>query len=108
MAKTATATKTEHLAAVVGEDPEADERAALNAEVITLEWKGHEFTLPKRRGRWPTRAAREFGRDNHLEAIVILLGDEAWEQLLELCPVVDDINEFATYAGNKIAAEVVP
>ncbi|QEA10783.1 tail assembly chaperone [Mycobacterium phage Weirdo19] len=110
MAKTAAK---EHLSPVVGEDLDADDQAAeaaeaLNRAVVTLEWKGQTFTLPKRRGRWPTRAAREFGRENHLGAIVALLGEEAWARLEELCPVVDDINEFANYAGEKIAAECIP
>ncbi|ORA24949.1 hypothetical protein BST13_33495 [Mycobacterium aquaticum] len=85
----------------------AAEREALNKAVVTLEWKGQTFTLPKRRGRWPTKAAREFARGNHLEGIAVILGDEAYARLEELCPVVDDLNEFADYAGEKIQSECV-
>ena len=97
---------TGHLSAV--DDAEVDGREALNKAVVELAWKGQTFTIPKRRGRWPTRAAREFNRENYVEAIVALLGEEQWARLEELCPLVDDINEFAEYAGPKINAECVP
>ena len=114
MAKNSTATA-EHLAPIVGEDLDADDGAAeaaeqekLNKAVVTLEWKGQTFTLPKRRGRWPTRAVREFGRDRHLEGIAVLIGEEAYAQLEALCPLADDMNEFADYAGGMIKRECVP
>lgn len=89
--------------------PDSDDEAPedLNAAVVTLEWKGQTFTLPKRRGRWPTRAAREFARENYLEAIIALIGEEAYQRLEELCPVVDDMNEFADYAGATINRECI-
>lgn len=89
--------------------PDSDDEAPedLNAAVVTLEWKGQTFTLPKRRGRWPTRAAREFARENYLEAIIALIGEEAYGRLEELCPVVDDMNEFADYAGATINRECI-
>ncbi|KLI05788.1 hypothetical protein [Mycolicibacterium senegalense] len=101
MAKPNTAVK-----AVPDSDDEAPED--LNAAVVTLEWKDQTFTLPKRRGRWPTRAAREFARENYLEAIIALIGDEAYQRLEELCPVVDDMNDFADYAGATIQRECIP
>ena len=100
MAKPNTAVK-----AVPDSDDETPED--LNAAVVTLEWKDQTFTLPKRRGRWPTRAAREFARENYLEAIIALIGDEAYQRLEELCPVVDDMNEFADYAGATINRECI-
>ncbi|MDM2446218.1 hypothetical protein PP556_14485 [Mycobacteroides abscessus] len=100
MAKPNTAVK-----AVPDSDDEAPED--LNAAVVTLEWKDQTFTLPKRRGRWPTRAAREFARENYLEAIIALIGEEAYQRLEELCPVVDDMNEFADYAGATINRECI-
>ncbi|OCB46710.1 hypothetical protein A5721_10995 [Mycobacterium vulneris] len=89
--------------------PDSDDEAPedLNAAVVTLEWKDQTFTLPKRRGRWPTRAAREFARENYLEAIIALIGEEAYQRLEELCPVVDDMNEFADYAGATINRECI-
>lgn len=89
--------------------PDSDDETAedLNAATITLEWKDQTFTLPKRRGRWPTRAAREFARENYLEAIIALIGEEAYQRLEELCPVVDDMNEFADYAGATINRECI-
>ena len=89
--------------------PDSDDEvpADLNAAVVTLEWKDQTFTLPKRRGRWPTRAAREFARENYLEAIIALIGEEAYQRLEELCPVVDDMNEFADYAGATINRECI-
>lgn len=74
MAKPNTAVK-----AVPDSDDEVPED--LNAAVVTLEWKDQTFTLPKRRGRWPTRAAREFARENYLEAIIALIGEEAYQRL---------------------------
>uniref|UniRef100_A0AAU8GMR7 Tail assembly chaperone n=1 Tax=Mycobacterium phage JustASigh TaxID=3158894 RepID=A0AAU8GMR7_9CAUD len=100
MAKPNTAVK-----AVPDSDDEVPED--LNAAVVTLEWKDQTFTLPKRRGRWPTRAAREFARENYLEAIIALIGEEAYQRLEELCPVVDDMNEFADYAGATINRECI-
>jgi hypothetical protein len=105
MAKTSTALKA---APETDDDTDIDEAPDLNKAVVTLEWRGQTFTLPKRRGRWPTRAAREFGRDNYVEAIVALIGEEAWARLEEVCPVVDDVNEFADYAGDKIKRECIP
>ncbi|MFN6543566.1 hypothetical protein [Mycolicibacterium nivoides] len=89
--------------------PDSDDEVPedLNAAVVTLEWKDQTFTLPKRRGRWPTRAAREFARENYLEAIIALIGEEAYQRLEELCPVVDDMNEFADYAGATINRECI-
>ena len=103
MAKSSTAIK-------AVDDTDTDEAPVedLNAAVVTLEWRGETFTLPKRRGRWPTRAAREFGRDNYVEAIVALIGEEGWARLEKVCPVVDDVNAFADYAGEKIKTECVP
>lgn len=100
MAKPNTAVK-----AVPDSDDEVPED--LNAAVVTLEWKDQTFTLPKRRGRWPTRAAREFARENYLEAIIALIGEEAYQRLEELCPLVDDMNEFADYAGATINRECI-
>ncbi len=90
--------------------PDSDDETIedLNAATITLEWKDQTFTLPKRRGRWPTRAAREFARENYLEAIIALIGEDAYQRLEELCPVVDDMNEFADYAGAKIQSDCIP
>lgn len=88
-------------------DPDDEAPEDLNAAVVTLEWKDQTFTLPKRRGRWPTRAAREFARENYLEAIIALIGEEAYQRLEELCPVVDDMNEFADYAGATINRECI-
>ncbi|MCG5431241.1 hypothetical protein LV457_02915 [Mycobacterium sp. MYCO198283] len=80
----------------------------LNSAVVTLEWKGETFTLPKRRGRWPIRAAREFGRENYFEAIIALIGEDGYDRLEWVCPYVDDINDFADYAGRTINTECVP
>jgi hypothetical protein len=92
-------------------DDVSDEVAAElnpNLAVVTLEWKGETFTLPKRRGRWPVKAAREFGRENYVEAIVALLGEQAWARIETVCPVVDDINDFADYVGTTIQRECIP
>lgn len=80
----------------------------LNDAVVTLEWGGETWTIPKRRGRWSTRAAREFGRDNYVEAIVALVGEEGWQRVEAVCPYVDDLNAFADYAGARINAECIP
>lgn len=108
MSKANTAVK-----AVPDPDPSVDadrgeEPVNLNAAVVTLEWGGKTFTIPKRRGRWPTKSAREFARGNDLEAIVVLLGEDAYAELEQLCPFVDDLDEFANYAGEKIKRECIP
>ncbi|WP_319456865.1 MULTISPECIES: hypothetical protein [unclassified Mycobacterium] len=88
--------------------PDAEAVEDPNAAVLTLEWLGKTFTMPKRRGRWPTDAAEAFEDDKNLKALRVLIGEEAWTQLKALCPFVDDLNEFADYAGAKIQNECVP
>ena len=116
MAKTTSAARLESV-----DDDQADkapeetaaERAAreaeeLNAAVVELVWKGETFTVPKRQGRWPVRAARAFEEGEYVKALVAFIGEEGWNRLEHVCPVVDDLNEFSDYAGKVIQRECVP
>ena len=84
------------------------EKRELDAAVVELEWRGETFEIPKRQGRWPVRAARAFEEEQYVRALVAFLGEEGWERLERVCPVVDDLNEFSEYAGKVIRRECVP
>lgn len=115
---TAAAKRTAPLAAAPppAEEPELTEaqqaekeRRELDAATITLEWNGQVVgTIPKRRGRWPSKAGRLFEEDKYVGALQSLLGEEAYLRLEDLCPVIDDLNEFANHAGDVIQRECVP
>lgn len=106
MATKATATKDRPLESVEVADDEAP--VDLNKATVLLEWKGLEFSIPKRRGRWPVRAMREFNRGRNVEGLVMLIGEDGWARLALVCPVADDFEEFADYAGDMINAQCVP
>lgn len=84
------------------------ERRELDEAVVELSWKGETFTVPKRQGRWPVRAARAFEEGEYVKALVSFIGEEGWNRLERICPVVDDLNEFSDYAGKVIQRECVP
>lgn len=85
------------------------ERRRLNDAMIELEWAGKVVgKLPKRRGRWTTDAAEFFEDEKFLSAIRELIGPDSWAKVKELCPLVDDLEEFADYAGDVIRQECVP
>ena len=84
------------------------ERQELNAATVPLEWRGEVFEIPKRQGRWPVRAARAFEEGEYVKALVAFIGEEGWNRLERVCPVVDDLNEFSEYAGKVIQRECVP
>lgn len=85
------------------------ERQALNEAMVELEWNGKVVgRLPKRRGRWTTDAAEFFEDEKFLSAIRELIGAQAWAEVKAMCPLVDDLEEFADYAGKVIQRECVP
>lgn len=88
---------------------EVEERRRLNEATVELEWAGKVVgKLPKRRGRWTTDAAEYFEDEKYLSAIRELIGPEAWAEVKTLCPLVDDLEKFADYAGEVIREECVP
>ena len=94
-------------------DPAAEDAAEVvnpNDAVVELRWNDELVgTVPKRRGRWPSKAGRLFEEERHVLALKSLLGDEAYTRLEEeICPFVDDLEEFANHAGKVIQAECVP
>jgi hypothetical protein len=93
--------------ALAPDPPEAED---LNAAVITLEWNGQTVgTIPKRRGRWPSKAGRLFEEEKYVGALQCLLGGEAYAKLEdEICPFIDDLDEFANHAGTIIQRECIP
>lgn len=80
----------------------------LNKATVTLEWKGLELAIPKRRGRWPVRALREFNRGRNIEGLVAIIGEENWARLELLCPTADDFEEFSDHAGATIDKQCIP
>lgn len=94
------------------QEPEVDEveeKRRLNEAMVELEWAGQVVgKLPKRRGRWTIDAAEYFEDEKFLSAIRELIGPDGWAKVKELCPLVDDLEEFADYAGEVIKRECVP
>lgn len=86
----------------------ARQKAELDAAVVELVWKGETFAIPKRQGRWPVRAARAFEEGEYVKALVAFIGEDGWNRLEMICPLVDDLNEFSDYAGKVIQRECVP
>lgn len=115
MARNSTSAPVEPVPDVPAEDREetaaekaAREQAELNNATVELVWKGETFTVPKRQGRWPVRAARAFEEGEYVKALVAFIGEDGWNRLERVCPVVDDLNEFSDYAGKVIQRECVP
>lgn len=107
--KTAAAAKERPLEAVeVPDDEQTPEPVDLNKATVDLEWKGLKFTIPKRRGRWPVRAYREFNRSRNIEGLVALIGEDGWARLELVCPTSDDFEEFSDHAGDVIQANCIP
>ncbi|MDO3312399.1 Uncharacterised protein [Mycobacteroides abscessus subsp. abscessus] len=73
---------------------------------VDLVWEGLKFTIPKRRGRWPVNALRDFARGRNYEAVVTLIGGEKqWQQLAEKCPTGDEFDKFADYVRAVVEKE---
>lgn len=73
-----------------------------NAEVITIAWRGREFTIPKRRGRWDIDAIVSFQEGRPLPGLKMLLGDNQWRKLKSVAPVGDDLEAFSDFAADQI------
>lgn len=106
MATKAAQAKERPLEAVEVPDDEAP--VDLNKATVDIEWKGLKFVVPKRRGRWPVRAYREFNRNRNIEGLVALIGEDGWAVLERLCPTADDFEEFSDFAGDVINKQCVP
>ncbi|BAX98855.1 hypothetical protein MSTE_03555 [Mycobacteroides stephanolepidis] len=80
----------------------------LDKATVELKWAGLTFTIPKRRGRWPVSALRDFARGRNYEAVVTLIGGEKpWQKLAEKCPTGDAFDEFLDYVRGVIEKECV-
>lgn len=86
-------------------DAEADATESPATAVITLEFRGQTFEVPKRRGRWPIEAILQFGRGQGLQAFRELFGPKDWERLKTVCPTGDDFDEFKAYGVDKLMDE---
>lgn len=73
---------------------------------VEVEFRGETFTIPRRRGRWPTEALRAFQRGENIEAIAQLLGELQWRKMLRIAPNGDDIDVFSGVLM-KVATEQV-
>ncbi len=70
---------------------------------IELAWEGLKFVIPKRRGRWPVSALRDFARGRNYEAVIALIGGEKpWLALARKCPTGDDLDAFIDYVRNVV------
>ena len=78
-----------------------------DTEVVTLEFRGVKFDVPKRRGRWPIDAILEFGNRDLPKAFKALLGKQDWARLTAVAPTLDDFNEFALPAINQLHADCI-
>lgn len=86
------------------EDP--DEQIDPDKATVDLIWEGLKFAIPKRRGRWPVSALRDFARGRNYEAVVTLLGGEKqWQRLAEKCPTGDDFDKFVDYVRAVVEKE---
>ncbi|MBN7468671.1 Uncharacterised protein [Mycobacteroides abscessus subsp. abscessus] len=84
----------------------ADDQTDPDKAIVDLVWEGLKFTIPKRRGRWPVSALRDFARGRNYEAVVTLLGgEEQWQQLVEKCPTGDDFDKFVDYVRDVVKKE---
>lgn len=88
-------------------DDEAEAVESLDTAVITLEFRGQKFEVPKRRGRWPIEAILQFGRGQGLQAFRELFSTKDWERLKTVCPTGDDFDEFKDYGVDALMAEAI-
>lgn len=86
-------------------DADTEATESPDTAVITLEFRGQTFEVPKRRGRWPIEAILQFGRGQGLQAFRELFGAKDWERLKSVCPTGDDFDEFKAYGVDKLMAE---
>lgn len=76
-----------------------------DTEKVSLEFRGQKFEVPKRRGRWPVDAVLKFGDGDLLRAFKLLLGQSDWRRLTSVAPTIDDFNEFALPAVDRLTEE---
>jgi hypothetical protein len=73
---------------------------------LDFEYKGQTITFPKRRGKWPIRALREFGRGRNIEGTIALIGEGAWQKLERIIADGDGMEEFSNALSDFIDENV--
>lgn len=98
------------LAGETGEDGIAGELAGFTnpVEMVTIPFRGYEFTIPKRRGRWSTEGTVYLAEQKFNVATKYLLGHKQWKLLLAICGDNNDaFNEFFLLFAQTIKRECV-
>lgn len=89
-------------------EPAGDEDKPAPADV-EFDFRSITFTIPRRRGRWPTQALWCFqaGGQADIAGIRILLGEKQWKALCAIAPFGDDLEEFRELLGKIVEEQVV-
>lgn len=94
----------------IGEDSLGAELAgvAQPQELVKIPFRGAEFTVPKRRGRWSTKGTVALAEQKFNVATKYLLGHKQWELLIILCGDQNDsFNEFFLLFAQTIKRDCV-
>ena len=85
-------------------DADAAATIAPEFELLTLEWRGATWNVPKDRGQWDMNVAFEFEEGNRMRGLFTLLGgspagiNEARRQVYKVCRTQTEVDEFMDYA----------
>lgn len=73
-------------------------------ELLTLEWRGQSWNVPKDRGQWDMNVAFEFEEGNRMRGVFTILGgspagiNEARRAVYKVCRTQAEVDEFMDYA----------
>lgn len=85
---------------VVKELPEPSEPT----EFVEIPFRDGVVTVPRERGKWPTRAVLALQRGDNLQAVELALGVKQWELVTD--STMDEFNDFCTAFADVAIGEV--
>lgn len=85
---------------------------AESEDLVTFEFNGVTFELPRHRGKWPTRAILQFSRaetkDDQIKGVETLIGPAQWDRLIdEVAPLAEQFDEFMELFSSTVADKCV-
>lgn len=85
---------------VVADLPEPGQES----EFLEIPFRDGVVTVPRERGKWPTRAILALQRGDNLKAVEIVLGPDQWDHVLD--SEIDEFDAFAETFSDVVLKEV--
>lgn len=82
-------------------------------EIVTVNWAGKSWNVPKDRGRWDMNVAFEFEEGNDIRGLFFLLGGgtenlyKTRAEVYEVCKTKAELNAFKKYASEVLNKECI-